>query len=414
MSPKGTKRLGDVHELPACAPAGLKALCHAAEAVIQEQVRMLGSGTPSKAPDLQKLLSRNGISDAKDESTMVDKYKTHKTKIHDATSGIDRQDKGIAVKTAGIGDAVTKAYSAVDSSVGDLNTKIDASFKTVKTVVTQNDDGQKSTKQELPAKIVDGLFNAVWETLTTTYTSVHDVTDQVAKQALEIRKNPPGSPPSADPTAGGGIPSFPTGGASPAAYSGGGGVSPAAYSGGGSNGTAIIPTADKPTAMKMMEYLIEEHHFTPAQAAGIVANAKFESGFEVSAVGDSGSAQGLFQWRFNRLTGLRDFAKGQDGTVDEDGKPRGIGNWRTHIDYMVKELRGGSYQAADSAVTVNAASNTSVEQTKVAARNVASGFDHSYEKSAGASTDARRDYAAGLIDEYNAAQKAKAPTSMAV
>ena len=56
MSSDGTSRLGDLHELPDCAPAGLKALFSAAEGVIQEQVRLLGSGTPSKAPDLRGML----------------------------------------------------------------------------------------------------------------------------------------------------------------------------------------------------------------------------------------------------------------------------------------------------------------------------------------------------------------------
>ncbi|MEU6558779.1 phage tail tip lysozyme [Nocardia nova] len=313
---------------------------------------MLGSGTPSKAPDLQKLLSRNGVSHAKDESTMVDNYKAYKTKIHDATSGIDRQDKGIAVKTSGIGDAVTKAYSAVDSSVGDLNTKIDASFKTVKTVVVETKDGQKTTKQELPAKIVDGLFNAVWETLTTTYTSVSDVSDQAAKQALEIRRNPPGSPPPAGPapvptsSGGGGFPSFPSGGVSPASYNPSDGPAP------------DIPEGQKPTAKAIYDYLIEKG-FTPAQAAGIIGNMQIESGFRTDAYNSGEGAIGLCQWEGGRRSKLEAFAGNK------------VGNWKTQVDFMVHEMQTsetGAYARVKASKTPGEA---------------AAAFDQYYERSSG-------------------------------
>ena len=391
MSPNDTKLLIDVHPLPPCAPDLLKDLYKAAEAIIQEQLHMLGSGTPSKAPNLQKLLNGKGFSDPTDESKMIDDYKGKKAEMHAATSKIKWDDNGIELDTENIGGAVTGAYKSIQGAVDDLNTKhIDPSFKAVQKVEIHDDKGSKKFKDELPPKIVDELFKAVWETLNTTFEKSHGVSDAAAKAALKIKQNPPGGPPPD-----GNIPPAPNLPSAP-------GVTQTGYHGGSaggggseSSGPAIIPSGDKPTAMAMMEYLIKKHHFTPAQAAGIVANAKFESGFDVGATGDNGSAKGLFQWRFNRLAGLEDFAKEIDPAT---GKPRGRGDWHTHIDYMVKELRGGGYQAADAAVSANPTD----------AGEVAKGFDRNYEKSAGLSTGQRESYADGLLLEYNKSQSSVA------
>ncbi|MFF0458153.1 phage tail tip lysozyme [Nocardia africana] len=380
MSPDGTIRLGDLHKLPGYAPEGLIAFFDAAEAIIQEQVRTLGSGHPSEAPDLRDRLRGKGISNPEDKSEMVDKYGSHKKQLSDAVSNIERDDHGIVKQTAGIGKAVTDAYSGVDTAVRELNTKIDASWKV--TPETWKDDDDKEHKR-LPKAIVDGLFKAMWETLSTTYDKVHGVSDQAAAAALKIKGDaPPSSPGNPIPAVSPG--SGPSAGVTPAGYNGS-----TPWSGqSGSTGTAIIPTEDKPTAMAMMKYLIDKYHFTPAQAAGIVANAKFESDFDVSATGDKGTAKGLFQWRFDRLSGLNDFASKTD---PETGKRRNIGDWHTHIDYMVQELRSGGYSAANAAVNSNPND----------ARQVASDFDHLYEKSSGDSTDDRRKYAAGLLKSYN-------------
>ncbi|RMI35810.1 NlpC/P60 family protein [Nocardia stercoris] len=104
------------------------------------------------------------------------------------------------MQTAGIGTAVTSAYSAVDTSVGELNTKIDASYKAVRT-----DDPDKSPY--LPTDIVEGLFNGVWDTLNATYDEVHGVSDQAATTALNITGDYGDLPPSS-PTSGGGSPSY--------------------------------------------------------------------------------------------------------------------------------------------------------------------------------------------------------------
>lgn len=374
MSPDGTIRLGDLHKLPDYAPEGLIAFFDAAEAVIQEQIRTLGSGHPSEAPDLRDRLRGQGISNPEDKSEMVDKYGSHKKQLSNAVSNIERDDHGVVKHTAGIGKAVTDAYSGVDTAVRELNTKIDASWK-VKPETWKDDNGREHKR--LPKAIVDGLFKAMWETLSTTFDKVHGVSDQAAAAALKIKGDaPPSSPGNPIPAVSPG--SGPSAGVTPAGYNGS-----TPWSGqSGSMGTAIIPTTEKPTAMAMMKYLIDTYHFTPAQAAGIVANAKFESGFDVSATGDNGSAKGLFQWRFDRLAGLQAFAK----------RPgENIGDWHTHLDYMVQELRGGNYQQANNAVTANPND----------ARAVAQDFDRYYEKSAGLSTNDRRNYAAGLLEEYN-------------
>ncbi|MFE9328879.1 phage tail tip lysozyme [Nocardia sp. NPDC052278] len=145
-------------------------------------------------------------------------------------------------------------------------------------------------------------------------------------------------------------------------------------------GTAIIPAPGK-LDMALMEYLIGTDHFTPAQAAGIIANAKFESGLDVSE-GDSGTAKGLFHRRFDRLAGLQDFAS---------KRGKNIGDWHTHLDYMVQELHSGGYQQANDTVRAN----------QNDPRAVADAIDRYYEKSSGFTTNDRRDYAAGLLSKYN-------------
>ncbi|MFD0363563.1 phage tail tip lysozyme [Nocardia sp. GCM10030253] len=380
MSPNDAKRLGDLHKLPACAPPGLKALFTAAEGIIQAQVKQLGSGTPSKAPDLRKLLRDSGIAKPEDQSTMIDKYSDNKDELEKATSGIHGKDEGIVVKTAGIGEVVTKAYSAIDTSVGELNGKIDASYNAVQTVIDDRTrkpvtDEQGNVQKELPTEIINGLFKGVWDTMNTTFTQVNGVSDRAAAEALKII----GDGASFDPKS-----RKNGGGTQPVSSSGSGSGGPTSSTpNSGSMGTAIIPTTDKPTAMAMMEYLIKEHHFTPAQAAGIVANAKFESGFDVDATGDNGTAKGIFQWRFGRQAALMDFASkpGED-----------IGDWRTHVDYMVQELRGvDAYQRAETLIDSN--SNDP--------REVAEAFDRYYEISSGSTIDKRREYAGGLLTEWN-------------
>lgn len=382
MSPNDTRQMGDLHDLPSCAPEWLKALFSLGEGVLQKQIELLGEGKPSQAPDLHDVLGENDIEPQDNESTMTDRYNDKQELLASAQSEYVAEDEGITVTTAGIGEVVTNAYDAIDTAVQDLNEQIDASHRQeMQQLITKDDgtpdlDDQGNKRWNLLNSTVSGLLTGLRETLDKTFEEVSSVSDQAAAEAIKINiPNEPSYPPTSTPAA---YPatSYPTGGGSGTSDAG---VTPTS----GSMGTAIVPSGDKPDAMKMMQYLIEEHGFTPAQAAGIVANARYESHFDVGATGDNGTAHGLFQWRFDRYAGLQEFASrpGED-----------IGSWETHIDYMVHELRNGSsYQRAEDIVDGNPND----------ARAVAEGFDRHYERSSGHTINDRREYAAGVLDEWN-------------
>ncbi|WP_280435573.1 transglycosylase SLT domain-containing protein [Nocardia carnea] len=205
MSPPSTKKMGDLNDLPACAPEGLKALFVTAEGVIQKQIKLLGSGTPSQAPDMWQLLHNEGISDPDGQATMLDRYGEHKDDVNRVKSDFERQDTGITVRTGGIGKAVTDAYDAVDTSVGELNDKIDAAHRSVYTVTDENGnpvrDAQGNPQQALPSSVVNGLFTALWDTVNTTYEQVSGVSDRAAAEALGIELDDPTHPRSISPAA---------------------------------------------------------------------------------------------------------------------------------------------------------------------------------------------------------------------
>ncbi|NUS94756.1 MAG: hypothetical protein HOQ36_20495 [Nocardia sp.] len=383
MSPDGTKRLGDLNKLPDCAPPGLIALVGAAEGVIQEQVELLGSGKPSKAPDLRKLLREQGIEKPEDQSTMLEEYDKHKTEVEKVKSTYTSKDDGIVVKTAGIGEIVTDAYDAIDTSVGELNDKIDATW----TAHTWKDE-KGEVHHRVAQHLVDKVFTGVWDTLDTTYKQVHGVSDQAAAAAIVIT----GDDPTVDPMRG-------TGGVQPVSYNGGSG-----YSGStpwSSNSTQIasapVSGADElKRAREMMDYLINRYGFTPEQAAGIIGNAQVEApGFDLGAVGDGGSAHGLFQWRHGRWAAFQEFASKPDPNQDPNLPPRSMDNWRTHLDYMVQELRGGSsYQEAENLINSNSGD----------AAQVARAFDARYEISSGEHREKRVGYANQYLENWRANQ----------
>lgn len=370
MSPSD-KPKGELHKLEEGAPPGLELLRAAAEGIIKEHYDLLGTGDPSTAPDPQKIFQTEAIKDPDHQSTMLNQYTEYMAIVGDVKEKYDTEDEDVFLATEGIGSAITDACGAMDGAVNELNVKIDNANDEIK--VRTNSDGSETPY--MPPNQVTIVFDGIWKALDATYNAVSGVSDQAARDARNIGGD---DPPGMTPTNYG----QPTAPYSNAAYSGvtpSGGLTPTS----GSMGTAIIPSGDKPDAMAIMKYLVEEHGFTPAQAAGIVANAKFESDFKVGATGDSGTAHGLFQWRFDRHAGLQEFASrpGED-----------IGNWETHIDYMVHELKSGSsYQRAEDIVYGNPND----------ARAVAEGFDRHYERSSGHTINDRREYAAGILDEWN-------------
>lgn len=119
-------------------------------------------------------------------------------------------------------------------------------------------------------------------------------------------------------------------------------------SGGGGQQTAAPPGMNvQPNPIKMgpdflnqgqakVDYLVKNHNLSPLAASTVVGNLYQESGFNPAAVGDSGTAYGLGQWRGDRQTGLINFAKAQ-------GKPPTDPN--VQLDYLVSEMKGGDMGA---------------------------------------------------------------------
>ncbi|MEU1985286.1 transglycosylase SLT domain-containing protein [Nocardia sp. NPDC019395] len=217
MSPAGTKKMGDLIPLHPCAPKGLKFLFPLAEGVIQRQIQLLGSGTPSKAPDLQELLRGEGIAKPENQSEMLDRYNEHKDEVNRVKDDYKEKDGGIPVKTAEIGKAVTDAYDAIETSVGELNKTIKDANASVYTVTKNGEpvlDANGNEQQAMPKASVDRLFNGLWDTLDKTYGQVTGVSDQAAAQALKINRDEP-APTNNNYSGLGGSPGVPIGGGSP-------------------------------------------------------------------------------------------------------------------------------------------------------------------------------------------------------
>lgn len=86
-------------------------------------------------------------------------------------------------------------------------------------------------------------------------------------------------------------------------------------------------------------------------AAGVAMNAKDESNFNTSAIGDNGAAGGLLQWNGVRFNGLKAFAKDQ-------GK-----DWRdldVQLDWFMVENRGSEKGAWDRVVNSGTAQEAAV------------------------------------------------------
>jgi hypothetical protein len=81
-------------------------------------------------------------------------------------------------------------------------------------------------------------------------------------------------------------------------------------------------------ALERFDYLTKDLGWSPAAAAGIIANAHAESRFDTGALGDRGSAHGEFQWRGDRWTNFQKFAR--DNKKDPTA-------WQTQFDFMDHE-----------------------------------------------------------------------------
>lgn len=61
---------------------------------------------------------------------------------------------------------------------------------------------------------------------------------------------------------------------------------------------------------------LKKKGYCDAAICGILANVEYESGYNTEAIGDSGTAYGLFQWRYGRQDNLRAYCKEHNLDVD--------------------------------------------------------------------------------------------------
>lgn len=87
-----------------------------------------------------------------------------------------------------------------------------------------------------------------------------------------------------------------------------------------------------------MQWLLKKG-YAPHQAAAMVGHGVQESGLRTDAVGDAGTAKGIFQWRGPRLAGLQSFAAASG--MDPN-------NIDTQLGFMDHELNTTERKAGDA------------------------------------------------------------------
>jgi len=142
-------------------------------------------------------------------------------------------------------------------------------------------------------------------------------------------------------------------------------------------------------AKSSVEYL-QKKGWTRAQASGIVANLQAESGINLNtkALGDSGSAAGIAQWRGSRQTDFQQVV----------GKPVTAANLNEQLDFVDWELKNTERIAGEK-----------IRATKTAA-DAAIATDKFYERSDGSARNKRVAYANSLESGTPAVTAADAPT----
>jgi len=105
----------------------------------------------------------------------------------------------------------------------------------------------------------------------------------------------------------------------------------------GAGGDVTVTVAGKDNAEKIFNYLVDpKRGLTPAQAAGIVGNAKQEHGFQTS---DVPGGLGIFQWTSGRRLALIDYA------ASTGRQPTDI---TAQLDYLWKELNSTEKRSLDA------------------------------------------------------------------
>lgn len=95
-------------------------------------------------------------------------------------------------------------------------------------------------------------------------------------------------------------------------------------------GQVITAKGANARAAAARDYLMKAHGLSEHQAAAMAGHGMQESGFNTAALGDKGTAFGAFQWRGDRLTGLRRFASASGKDVNA---------LETQLDYAMHELK---------------------------------------------------------------------------
>ena len=116
-----------------------------------------------------------------------------------------------------------------------------------------------------------------------------------------------------------------TGGTQPAGTGGTTPVTPVAPGSAGASGK-IDP--------HLIYTYLRQNSVSQASAAGILANAYFESGFDSTIIGDHGSSGGLFQHHAGRWTALKNYAA-------STGRP--WTDYKAQVEYALQEARTPSY-----------------------------------------------------------------------
>ena len=99
-----------------------------------------------------------------------------------------------------------------------------------------------------------------------------------------------------------------------------------------------LGTLEKNTrTLEMMDYLTKVKGLSEIQAAGVVSQAVNESGLNEKAIGDNGSAVGMFQWHPDRQKNIENqFGKSVDGMT-----------WKEQTDVYLRELNSTEKKSGD-------------------------------------------------------------------
>jgi hypothetical protein len=102
-----------------------------------------------------------------------------------------------------------------------------------------------------------------------------------------------------------------------------------------------LPAGQARANMATAQRYLLSQGWTPAQTAGILANASAESGFNPGQVGDNGTSIGLFQWHNERAAAMQAWAKanGMDPT-----------SLKAQLGYLQYSLTRGSEKAVGAAL----------------------------------------------------------------